>query len=685
MPKTLKMKLRLALFAIGFFPFVFMLAYMHNLGKKKILDDTIAIQHAQMHMIKKSIEQQLTALENEISFLASLDIMNDMIADDVDKRIVHLLQGKQKGIAAEVNLFAVDPFYTIVASTLKKEKKRFTHADMLRNAIEEGKNDFIYKDHLYLFTNIDSTLQKNTPLGYLIMEYPLSNLTHFFVRQKGVRTLFYFPKSALKIGKMFKSGTLHLQKYQEDYMSERYLVLQEQFEGALSGGFIVYEIKKSVALSFLDQFMYFVWLVFALGFLIIAVFSWWIGKRILKPIGKLSAATQSIVSTQDYTTQVTVSSEGEINELAENFNMMIQEINKSFQCLEEENKVRLLRFVQLVNIFNRLIQTESEEACIALALEELQMLVPEQHFTFSSEYPKEEGGLNMLLYVKDFEKGVSHFYGVISLSGSDEIKDTEEIRFYRAIATMIMLQLDQIRLIAQTKAVSSAKSTFISHMSHELRTPLHTILSATQYLISYEALTLPQQEKIVTIESSADHLLGMINDILDLVQIEAGKVSVEVEPVSSETLEKSIREVYAMLGLLAEQKALSMHFENSVPSDVQVLADQRYVKQILINLLSNAIKFTSAGYIKISMQQCNGGLCIVVKDSGIGLSEDEQKLLFDEFTQFTHSEEGKQKGSGLGLAISKKLARLFEAELVLKSEGLGKGTEAVLKLKGINL
>ena len=681
-PATLKSKLRLALFAIGFFPFVFILVYLHNLGESKILDDTLAIHHAQMHTVKKRIEEQLSALDKEISFLASLSLMDDMIVNDVDKRISNILLHKQQDITAKVDLFTVDRDAKIIASTAHEIKDTFAYPKVLLAAKQEGKRYFFHHKDLYLFTPISSNLQKESTLGYLILRYPLLNLNHFLVHQNGIRSLFYFPQNALQIGHLFDSEPLHLTPYENDYMNEKYLILQEQFEGLLSSGFIVYQIEKSVALSFLDQFMFFVWVLFALGFLVIALLSWWIGERILKPIARLSDATKSIVSTQDYSTQVSVASEeGEIRELAENFNVMVAEINTSFQKLEEENRVRLLRFVQLVNIFNGLIQTQSEEACIGLALDELQGLVPEQTFTFSSEYPEEKKGLSMMLYVKDFEQGSSHFYGVISLSDREEIRDEEERRFYRAIATMIMLQLDQIRLIAQTQAVSSAKSTFISHMSHELRTPLHTILSSTQYLIGYEGLSLPQQEKVATIESSADHLLGMINDILDLVQIEAGKVTVEIDNVHSEALSEMTQEVCTMLSLLAEQKELELSFENRLSEPLDVSIDRRYFKQILINLLSNAVKFTSAGYISVSLQMCEGSVCLCVKDSGHGLSKEDIAVLFEEFTQASSYKETKQKGSGLGLAISSKLAALFDAELTLKSEGLGKGTEAVLKLK----
>ena len=680
MPKTLKTKLRLILFAIGFFPFIFILIYIQNLGKEKILDDTLAIHHAQMHMIKKSIESQILSLGKELKFLASLDMMNDMIVDDVDKRIAQLLLHKKEDLALNIEMYTINTQDHIVASTTHEVKKIFTDATALKNAIASGVSYFFKENDLYLFTKIDSNLQKDAILGYLVMKYDLSNLFVFSVRQTGIRSLFYFPVNALKIGEMFDDEPLTLKSYHNDYISKKYLVLNEQFEGVLSKGYIVYMIKKSVALSFLDQFMLFVWILFVLGALVIGFVSWWIGKRILKPIDTLSQTTKSIIKTQDYTTQVSLSSEGEIEELTENFNAMIREVNKSMQLLEAENKVRLLRFVQLINIFNRLIQTQSEKACIDLALDELQVLIPEQTFTFSKVYPQDDEKLKLMLYVKDFEKELNHFYGVISLSG-EEVTDQEEIRFYQAIATMIMLQLDQIRLIAQTKAASSAKSTFISHMSHELRTPLHTILSATQYLIGYEALSLPQQEKVATIESSADHLLGMINDILDLAQIEAGKVLVSCTEQSSEQIIMLVEEIITMLDVLAEQKGSKITLENRVPQLLYVNVDIRLMKQIMINLLSNAIKFTENGNIVFILDTCGEDFCIDIKDSGVGISSKNMESLFKDFTQVPNQGNTQKKGSGLGLVISRKLASLFNAEVTLESEGEGCGTTASLRIK----
>ncbi|MGB5507060.1 MAG: ATP-binding protein [Sulfurovum sp.] len=684
LPKTLKSKLRIALFGIGFFPYFLILIYSYNLGEKKILDNTMLTYHNQMTQVKKRVEDQFLSLQKEMRFLASLDIMNDMIVGDVDKRISQLLMQKKKDLGLEMDLFTLTSEKKVISSTAKSLPHDFAYISEFNKILRKNKNYFFTDKSIILFTPINSTLQKNKLLGYLCLEYALSNLDSYTTQANGIRSIFYHFDSSAKIGDVYNNELLlDIKEQNTQYVSDHYLVLHEQFEGIMSEWMIVYMINKSVALIFLDSFILFVWALFALGVIIIALISFWISRRILEPIAKLSDATKSIISTQDYTTQVSISSQGEISELANDFNIMVRETNRAFKILEEENQVRLLRFVQLINIFNGLIQTQTEEACITLAINELQILMPHQHFSFSQEYPKQNEGNEsnqyLMLYVKDFEKQTSDFYGVITLGESRPITDPHEEKFYRSIATMIMLQLDQIRLIEQTQAVSHAKSTFISHMSHELRTPLHTILSSTQYLIAYENLTHHQQEMVETMQSSADHLLGMINDILDLVKIESGKVTIDLVQQKSDEIEVLTQHVINMLEVLAEQKEIPITFNNRLTKRMKVTIDIRYFKQILINLLSNAIKFTEYGSIDLTLEKCGESLCLSIQDSGIGISEDDLKNVFDEFSQVKNKSKNTEKGSGLGLPISRKLARLFQADVIIESKGLGYGTKALIK------
>ncbi len=687
LPKTLRAKLQIALFAIGFLPFLVMLVYIHNLGEKRLLDNALETYHIQIHETRQRIGEELLSLGKEIHFLASLDIMDDMIVGDVDKRIRQILLQKEKDLSLDMQILALDTEGKVIASTADTAINGASMIDSIREAKEHDKSYFMTKKHIVMFAPVRSKLKEGTLLGYLCMAYSFSNLQRFTVNGKGGRSMLYDPVGGVKIGQIYDDRLLsHIAEEGKDYVGESYLVLHEKLQGMLSQWILVYTVPKAVALTFLDTFLLFLWGLFILGIFVIAILSLWVSRRILEPIATLSQATQSIISTRDYTTQVAIASEGEIGELAHDFNVLISETNRAFGVLEEENRLRVLRFVQLIDMLNHLIKTEKEEECIRVAIEELQTFMPHQTFSFSTEYPKESTGEDdlrhtMLLYTKDFDRRTESFYGVIYSNSEREGNDPYEAEFYRSIATMIMLQLDHIRLIEQTREVSRAKSTFISLMSHELRTPLHTILSSAQYLIGYETLSPTQQEKVATMESSAHHLLGMINDILDLAQIEAGKVQANPEAQSSEEIEVLVAGIVDMLGVLAEQKGIEMTFENRLPEPVQLIADTRLLKQIVINLLSNAIKFTEEGSIALSLQACGEDICIEIADSGIGIDAEDLERLFEDFTQVNRLADREEKGNGLGLVISRKLAQLFDADVMLRSGGEGLGTTAVIRLK----
>ena len=163
---------------------------------------------------------------------------------------------------------------------------------------------------------------------------------------------------------------------------------------------------------------------------------------------------------------------------------------------------------------------------------------------------------------------------------------------------MIMLQLDRIGLISRTLAVSQAKSAFISNMSHELRTPLNAIIGFSQFMIAYEDLTEDQQDTVGNIESSAHYLLGMINEILDIAKIEAGKMEAHKESVN---LQEITQNSYNMLKPLADEKNLDFKLVTEKFSQNLVYTDAKMFQQIITNLLSNALKFTEKGSIVLEL------------------------------------------------------------------------------------
>ena len=218
------------------------------------------------------------------------------------------------------------------------------------------------------------------------------------------------------------------------------------------------------------------------------------------------------------------------------------------------------------------------------------------------------------------------------------------------------------------EAANHAKSVFLSNMSHELRTPLNAILGYTQLFTSDSTLTDKQQSGVRTIHKAGEHLLMLINDILDLSKIEACKLELVPGEIVLESFLRSLNEI---IQVRSRAKSLEYRFEPGVQLPVTIVADELRLRQVLLNLLSNAIKFTESGYCSLQVKsepvdQEKIHLTFVVEDSGPGIPEAMQEKVFDPFQQ--SGERLKYaEGSGLGLSISRQLVSLMEGELTLIS------------------
>ncbi|PYN91334.1 MAG: hypothetical protein DMD91_34380 [Candidatus Rokuibacteriota bacterium] len=204
---------------------------------------------------------------------------------------------------------------------------------------------------------------------------------------------------------------------------------------------------------------------------------------------------------------------------------------------------------------------------------------------------------------------------------------------------------------------SRHKSEFLANMSHELRTPLNAIIGFTRLVMRRSQGVLPtkQYENLEKIVISADHLLGLINDILDLSKIEAGRMEVRLGSVDLGALvDGCLRTVEPTIK--SERLRLLKVMDPDLPT---LWTDQDKLKQIVINLLSNAIKFTEAGTITVTARAENGKMAIAVADTGIGIPQDALELIFEEFRQVDSSSTRKHGGTGLGLSISRHFARLL--------------------------
>ena len=228
--------------------------------------------------------------------------------------------------------------------------------------------------------------------------------------------------------------------------------------------------------------------------------------------------------------------------------------------------------------------------------------------------------------------------------------------------------------VAKEKAEETdrLKSVFLATMSHELRTPLNSIIGFTGVMLQGLAgpVSAEQEKQLGMVYRSAKHLLSLINDILDLSKIEAGKMASVVEEFDARQLIENVERTVAPL---AEKKGLRI--VTSVASDVRaVVADRRRIQQILLNLLDNAIKFTDSGSITIDCRLAGGNLQISVEDTGMGIRPEDMANLFQTFRQVDTTRARKQEGTGLGLAICKKLAVLLGGRINAESR-LGTGSK----------
>ncbi|MCP4542035.1 MAG: response regulator, partial [Chloroflexi bacterium] len=230
-------------------------------------------------------------------------------------------------------------------------------------------------------------------------------------------------------------------------------------------------------------------------------------------------------------------------------------------------------------------------------------------------------------------------------------------------------EAEEMRRVAEI--ANQTKSTFLANMSHELRTPLNAIMGFSQLMQRDSTLSARQRENLGTIGRSGEHLLALINDVLDLSKIEAGQVGLRAENFD---LYRMLMGLEEMFRLRAEQKGLTLAFERASSVPQYVHTDQGKLRQVLINLLSNAIKFTDKGGVTIRVKREPSQVARItfeIQDTGPGIAPADQESIFDAFVQTASGYEA-QEGTGLGLPISRQFVRMMGGEISVKSE-IGQG------------
>jgi signal transduction histidine kinase len=296
------------------------------------------------------------------------------------------------------------------------------------------------------------------------------------------------------------------------------------------------------------------------------------------------------------------------------------------------------------------------------------------------------GGYHTVLGVPMMREGVP--MGVLTLIRSEVRPFTKkQIELVSTFADQAAIAIENVRLFdeiqeksRQLEAASRHKSQFLAIMSHELRTPLNAIIGLTDMLVTNTAHfgTEKAAEPLRRVHAAGSHLLGLINQVLDLSKIEAGKLELVPQTVELAPL---IEEVIGTARQLAEQNGNRLVVE-AQESLGALTVDPMRLRQILLNLLSNACKFTKAGEVALRARKVADGrdwIELAVSDTGIGMTAEQQARLFEEFAQADATTAQRFGGTGLGLAITRKLARMMGGDVTVASAP-GKGSVFTVRL-----
>jgi signal transduction histidine kinase len=246
------------------------------------------------------------------------------------------------------------------------------------------------------------------------------------------------------------------------------------------------------------------------------------------------------------------------------------------------------------------------------------------------------------------------------------------IDLLQTFAAQSVVAIQNARLFAeieekgrQLELASRHKSQFLANMSHELRTPLNAVLGYSEMMLDGLYGDMPEKAKGVLerVQSNGRHLLGLINDVLDLSKIEAGQLTLAIEDYSMAAL---VKQAVATTESLARTKglALSAKVQDGLPAG---RGDERRLTQVLLNLIGNALKFTDKGEVAITAEVADGRYTVAVRDTGPGIAEADQARIFEEFQQVDNTNTRKKGGTGLGLAIAKRIMEMHGGTLSVQS------------------
>ena len=327
---SLSKRLLFAFVSIGALPFGIFLIYTLILSESKIVTKLVSEQHHHTQLLSKTINNHLNGLSKEVSFLARLDVMDDIISEDLDKRISRLLNHKIEDYNLNLDFLVIDENARVIASS---NKDKLLKKCLLSQELKERKGSFLLEKQLYIYAKVFASFDEEKALGYLILEYDLENLTQFLQDSKNGFAYLKSPDDRLLIGTK-PDINLDIKSTKDSISVGEYLVVYQQMQGFLKEWYIFYAVEKDVALGFFYNFIRFMLYLSPFIVLLIGFIAYKFSHYIVKPIEELTELTDEIVVSKDYSKYLDMASTDEIGRLAKSFNTLLNTTDKTIFASE---------------------------------------------------------------------------------------------------------------------------------------------------------------------------------------------------------------------------------------------------------------------------------------------------------------------------------------------------------------